>query len=168
MNCIIFFLLFLLNIECTNGFNVKTNRFENNYLKNLSAQKICKSQQLNLSKSTKRSDENHMHKEQKILSTLIFPIATVAILSVLFENSAHAASKAIANIAPEAGLIQSFLLIFVSELGDKTFFIAGLLAAKYGRLISFTGSIGALAVMTVISTTIGQVFHAVPTSFTQG
>lgn len=30
--------------------------------------------------------------------------------------------------ASESGLIQSFLLIFISELGDKTFFIAALLA----------------------------------------
>mmetsp|Transcript_3926 Transcript_3926/g.8855 ORF Transcript_3926/g.8855 Transcript_3926/m.8855 type:complete len:271 (+) Transcript_3926:146-958(+) len=68
----------------------------------------------------------------------------------------------------ESGFVQSFLLIFVSEIGDKTFFIAGLLAAKYGRLVSFTGSVGALAVMTVISTVLGQIFHAVPSSLTQG
>jgi len=43
-----------------------------------------------------------------------------------------------------------------------------LLAAKYGRLISFTGSIGALAVMTIISTVLGQIFHAIPPSLTQG
>ena len=68
----------------------------------------------------------------------------------------------------DGGLIQSFLLIFISEIGDKTFFIAGLLAAKYGKLISFTGSIGALAVMTVISVILGQIFHAIPPSLTQG
>ncbi len=66
------------------------------------------------------------------------------------------------------GFIQAFLLIFISEIGDKTFFIAGLLAAKYGKLISFTGSIGALAIMTIISTVLGQLFHAVPSSLTQG
>ena len=64
--------------------------------------------------------------------------------------------------------MQSFLLIFVSEIGDKTFFIAGLLAAKYSRLISFTGSIVALGVMTVISTILGQIFNAIPESLTQG
>jgi putative Ca2+/H+ antiporter (TMEM165/GDT1 family) len=35
--------------------------------------------------------------------------------------------------------------------------MAGILAAKYGRLVSFIGSMGALAIMTVISTVIGQV-----------
>mmetsp|Transcript_23491 Transcript_23491/g.21363 ORF Transcript_23491/g.21363 Transcript_23491/m.21363 type:complete len:252 (-) Transcript_23491:34-789(-) len=70
--------------------------------------------------------------------------------------------------ASSSGLLQSFLLIFISEIGDKTFFIAALLAAKYGRFISFTGSIGALAIMTIISTVLGQLFHAVPSSLTQG
>jgi putative Ca2+/H+ antiporter (TMEM165/GDT1 family) len=83
---------------------------------------------------------------------------------------AHASSfvQTVVDNAQESGLVQSYLLIFISEIGDKTFFIAGLLAAKYGRLISFTGSIGALAIMTVISTVLGQIFHAVPASITQG
>eukprot|EP01038_Epipyxis_sp_PR26KG_P011934 gene11934-15975_t len=70
--------------------------------------------------------------------------------------------------AQDAGFVQSFLLIFISEIGDKTFFIAGLLAAKYGKLISFTGSIGALAAMTIISVLLGQIFHQIPSSLTQG
>lgn len=70
--------------------------------------------------------------------------------------------------ANDSGFLQAFLLIFISEIGDKTFFIAGLLAAKYGKVISFTGSIGALAIMTVISCVLGQIFHAIPPSLTQG
>jgi putative Ca2+/H+ antiporter (TMEM165/GDT1 family) len=35
------------------------------------------------------------------------------------------------------GFLEALLLVLVSEIGDKTFFIAGILAAKYGRLISF-------------------------------
>mmetsp|Transcript_28289 Transcript_28289/g.47562 ORF Transcript_28289/g.47562 Transcript_28289/m.47562 type:complete len:320 (+) Transcript_28289:96-1055(+) len=84
------------------------------------------------------------------------------------QAPAMAASPNLIDSLNESGFVQSFLLIFVSEIGDKTFFIAGLLAAKYGRLISFVGSIGALAVMTVISTILGQIFHAVPPSITQG
>lgn len=56
----------------------------------------------------------------------------------------------------------------MSELGDKTFFIATILAAKTSRLLTFVGAAGALAVMTVISVAIGQVFHAVPTGLTRG
>lgn len=66
------------------------------------------------------------------------------------------------------GFYQSFSLVFLSEIGDKTFFIAGILAAKASKLISFVGSIGALAVMTFLSVAIGQIFNAVPSGFTQG
>lgn len=51
------------------------------------------------------------------------------------------------------GFVSGFLLILFSELGDKTFFIAVLLAVKYRQAQSlvFAGAFGALAVMTVIS-----------------
>ena len=49
------------------------------------------------------------------------------------------------------GFVSAFLLILLSELGDKTFFIAVLLALKHNKSIVFAGSFGALAVMTVIS-----------------
>lgn len=59
------------------------------------------------------------------------------------------------------GLLSGFLLIFFSELGDKTFFIAVLLALKYKSQqgLVFLGSFGALAVMTVISVGLGLVLH---------
>ena len=98
-------------------------------------------------------------------------MASVASALMLFQQPAYASQiidTAIDKSSTDGGLVQSFLLIFISEIGDKTFFIAGLLAAKYGRLISFTGSIGALAVMTIISTVLGQIFHAIPPSLTQG
>ena len=65
----------------------------------------------------------------------------------------------------ETGFYQAFSLVFLSEIGDKTFFIAGLLAMKTSKFISFLGSIAALGVMTIISVLIGQIFHAVPSGF---
>ena len=53
-------------------------------------------------------------------------------------------------------------MILVCEIGDKTFFVAGLFAMKTNALISFIGSLGALAVMTVIAVGIGQIFHNIP------
>lgn len=67
-----------------------------------------------------------------------------------------------------SGFFQAFSLVFVSEIGDKTFFIAALLAAKTSRLISFAGSVGALAVMTVLAVLLGLAFHSVPSVFTSG
>ena len=51
----------------------------------------------------------------------------------------------------QQGIASGFLLIFFSELGDKTFFIALLLALKQSKTIVFIGTFGALAIMTVIS-----------------
>ena len=51
----------------------------------------------------------------------------------------------------QQGVVSGFLLIFFSELGDKTFFIALLLSLKQAKPVVFAGTFGALAVMTVIS-----------------
>ncbi|XP_057776490.1 GDT1-like protein 1, chloroplastic [Salvia miltiorrhiza] len=59
------------------------------------------------------------------------------------------------------GFASAFLLIFFSELGDKTFFIAALLAARNSAAVTFIGTFGALAVMTVISVVLGRTFHYV-------
>lgn len=47
--------------------------------------------------------------------------------------------------------LASLSVIVVSELGDKTFFIAAIMAMRHPRLTVFAGAIGALAVMTVLS-----------------
>lgn len=90
------------------------------------------------------------------------PSSTVAVSNVVSSAS---------NIMDQlyaTGFYQAFSLVFVSEIGDKTFFIAGILAAKLGRFISLVGAVGALAVMTIISVLIGQIFHAVPPGISQG
>lgn len=57
-------------------------------------------------------------------------------------------------------------LIFMSELGDKTFFIAALLAMRCGKWVSFIGSTAALAAMTVSSRAALQ--HDAPQEATPG
>eukprot|EP00240_Pyramimonas_obovata_P004278 CAMPEP_0118929942 /NCGR_PEP_ID=MMETSP1169-20130426/6795_1 /TAXON_ID=36882 /ORGANISM="Pyramimonas obovata, Strain CCMP722" /LENGTH=344 /DNA_ID=CAMNT_0006872219 /DNA_START=18 /DNA_END=1052 /DNA_ORIENTATION=- len=57
------------------------------------------------------------------------------------------------------GFASAFLLIFFSEIGDKTFFIAVLLALRQPQGAVFTGTFGALAIMTVISVGLGEVLH---------
>ncbi len=56
------------------------------------------------------------------------------------------------------------LLITATELGDKTFFIAMLLAMKHSRRLVFVGAIAALATMTVLSVLMGQVVSLLPKS----
>ncbi|CAA2986202.1 GDT1 2, chloroplastic [Olea europaea subsp. europaea] len=73
-------------------------------------------------------------------------------------------STLLAAIA-KSGFTAAFSLIFVSEIGDKTFFIAALLAMQYEKLLVLLGSMGALSLMTVLSVIIGRIFHSVPAQF---
>eukprot|EP00662_Eupelagonemidae_sp_cell21_P025036 gene25036-64873_t len=47
------------------------------------------------------------------------------------------------------GFLSSWSMILVSEIGDKTFFIACLMAMRHPRLVIFGGAISALAVQTL-------------------
>ena len=95
-------------------------------------------------------------------------LACAASLAALVAGAAPALASDLASSAAETaaasgsltdGFLSAFLLIFFSEIGDKTFFIAVLLATQQSKGSVFAGTFGALAVMTVISVGIGQVFH---------
>ncbi|XP_014249374.1 transmembrane protein 165-like [Cimex lectularius] len=64
------------------------------------------------------------------------------------------------------GFATAFSMIILSEIGDKTFFIAAVLAMKYARLIIFIGAISALALMTILSVAFGWVAAIVPRVYT--
>lgn len=59
------------------------------------------------------------------------------------------------------------LLITISELGDKTFFIAAILATRHPRRLVFAGAIAALSLMTVLSVLFGQVATLLPPVYVQ-
>ncbi|KAG7440517.1 UPF0016-domain-containing protein [Guyanagaster necrorhizus] len=64
--------------------------------------------------------------------------------------------------------IQSFVMIIVSEIGDKTFFIAAILAMRHPRLVVFAGAFGSLVVMSILSAAMGHVLpHLIPKRWTQ-
>ncbi|MBD2302074.1 TMEM165/GDT1 family protein [Nostoc sp. FACHB-87] len=54
------------------------------------------------------------------------------------------------------------LLITVSELGDKTFFIAVILSMHHSRRLVFAGVTAALAAMTILSVVFGQAASLLP------
>ncbi|PNY23578.1 Transmembrane protein [Tolypocladium capitatum] len=62
-------------------------------------------------------------------------------------------------IQPFHSFILSFTMILVSEVGDKTFLVAALMAMKHDRMVVFSAAFGALLVMTVLSAVLG---HTVP------
>jgi Ca2+/H+ antiporter, TMEM165/GDT1 family len=59
-------------------------------------------------------------------------------------------------------LTAGLLLITASELGDKTFFMAVVLATRYPRRPVLIGVVGALAAMTVLSVGIGHFLMLLP------
>eukprot|EP00752_Nemacystus_decipiens_P007068 g6334.t1 len=98
----------------------------------------------------------------------LLPHAATAAAETAVPIVSAAADGTLVEKLTSSGFFQAFSLVFVSEIGDKTFFIAALLAAKTSRLISFAGSVGALAVMTVLAVLLGLAFHSVPSVFTSG
>jgi Ca2+/H+ antiporter, TMEM165/GDT1 family len=59
-------------------------------------------------------------------------------------------------------LTAGLLLITASELGDKTFFMAVVLATRYPRKPVLIGVVGALATMTILSVGIGHFLMLLP------
>lgn len=72
-----------------------------------------------------------------------------------YESTQNANSET----QPWDSFIISISMIIVSEIGDKTFLIAALMAMRYSRIVVFTAAFLSLAIMTVLS---GIVGHALP------
>lgn len=60
------------------------------------------------------------------------------------------------------GFIASLSMIIVSELGDKTFFIAAVMAMRNSRVIVLSGALGALVAMTMLSAMLGFATTIIP------
>jgi Ca2+/H+ antiporter, TMEM165/GDT1 family len=63
------------------------------------------------------------------------------------------------------GFTAGLLLITISELGDKTFFIAVILAMRHSRKLVFVGVASALATMTILSVMFGKVVSLLPQTY---
>ncbi len=82
----------------------------------------------------------------------------------LFESNVPSGSKSDADQqAPKITLgffhafVASMSVIVVSEIGDKTFFIAAIMAMKHPRLTVYLGAILALGLMTLLSAVLGNI-----------
>lgn len=66
------------------------------------------------------------------------------------------------------GFVQAFSMIIVSEIGDKTFLIAAILAMRHPRFLVFAGAFGSLVVMSILSAAMGHVLPTlIPKRWTQ-
>lgn len=65
------------------------------------------------------------------------------------------------------GFCKSLVVILVTEIGDKTFFIAAVLAMRHGRFVVYAGAMMALALMHVLSAFMGFALPSIlPRSYT--
>mmetsp|Transcript_6031 Transcript_6031/g.7881 ORF Transcript_6031/g.7881 Transcript_6031/m.7881 type:complete len:264 (+) Transcript_6031:121-912(+) len=60
-----------------------------------------------------------------------------------------------------SGILNSIGVVFATELGDKTFFVAAILATKYELLVVYLGCWGALAFMTLVSAVMGALIPSI-------
>jgi len=64
------------------------------------------------------------------------------------------------------GFLASIYVIIISELGDKTFFIAAIMSIRNPRLVVYAGAMLALASMTVLSAALGMATTVIPRKLT--
>ncbi|VAH25628.1 unnamed protein product [Triticum turgidum subsp. durum] len=95
------------------------------------------------------------------IAAVLLLCALASAFIVFFKGQPSAVVAALAK----SGFTAAFTLIFVSEIGDKTFFIAALLAMQYQKALVLLGSMAALSLMTIVSVVIGRIFQSVPAQF---
>jgi putative Ca2+/H+ antiporter (TMEM165/GDT1 family) len=81
-----------------------------------------------------------------------------------YSSSAGSDSESEEEVSSYQSFIMAISMIIVSEIGDKTFLIAALMAMRHNRWVVFGAAFSALAVMTILS---GIVGHALPTLLSQ-
>ncbi|KIJ63945.1 hypothetical protein HYDPIDRAFT_91407 [Hydnomerulius pinastri MD-312] len=65
-------------------------------------------------------------------------------------------------------LFRAFAMIIFSEIGDKTFLIAAILAMRHPRLVVFAGAFGSLFLMSMLSAAMGHLLPSlIPKQWTQ-
>ncbi|CAH00111.1 putative ribosome biosynthesis protein GDT1 [Kluyveromyces lactis] len=88
-----------------------------------------------------------------ILSFALFLCAVTAIEPVDENNQDYGSSE-----EPVTAFLLAISMIGVSEIGDKTFLIAALMAMRHDRLLVFSASTASLVIMTILGGLIGRTF----------
>lgn len=85
-------------------------------------------------------------------------------MSTMFDEELHAFGRSVGQSSPTPPSVQHAAnppslaaVIVVSEIGDKTFLIAAILSMRHPRMTIFAGALGALAVMSFLSSMLGTI-----------
>ncbi|XP_078494751.1 putative divalent cation/proton antiporter TMEM165 [Ciona intestinalis] len=86
----------------------------------------------------------------------------------LLDSPANAVKSpySLYNVGFVHAFVKAIMVIIVSEIGDKTFFIAAIFAMKHARSTVFAGAIAALGLMTFLSVVMGYATTIIPRSYT--
>ncbi|KZV35489.1 hypothetical protein F511_35870 [Dorcoceras hygrometricum] len=113
-----------------------------------------------LDSSTKSETSHHQFPLPLSIALVLCTCALVYSLIALMGGPAS-----LLTALAMSGFTAAFSLIFVSEIADKTFFIAALLAMQHEQIMVLLGSMGALTIKTIVSIAIGRIFQSVPAQF---
>ncbi|XP_043238353.1 transmembrane protein 165-like isoform X2 [Amphibalanus amphitrite] len=87
-------------------------------------------------------------------------------LAAVSSSSATEKPKGSLDVSFTHGFVASLSVIIVSELGDKTFFIAAIMSMQHSRLTVFLGAVAALFTMTILSVLLGFSIQIIPRAYT--
>jgi len=104
-----------------------------------------------------------------ILSLILLSLSVTVISAKSSDkDSTKESSTSVQDVSksgPASAFVASFSTIVVSELGDKTFFIAAIMAMRYNRIAVLAGALFALFLMTAISTGFGTLVTSLVPAF---
>jgi len=98
-----------------------------------------------------RGNWTHVYPPFNLLSN------SVDIIRTSEEKSIGTEAKKGPQLTIFSAFAQSLSSIIVSELGDKTFFIAAIMSMRYSRIAVLLGALLALLLMTILSTAFGWI-----------
>ncbi|KAM3162937.1 GDT1 family protein [Lachancea thermotolerans] len=103
-----------------------------------------------------------------LMKKCVLPLAIISTLATAAVAVQEKEGTDSAPDSPAKAFLFSASMIAVSEIGDKTFLIAALMAMRYPRLLVFTASASSLFLMTILSGLVGRTFTSwIPQSYTQ-
>ncbi|XP_022645096.1 transmembrane protein 165-like isoform X2 [Varroa jacobsoni] len=108
--------------------------------------------------------EKKMQQDKVVSAVETHDVAPAPFLSLGGETAVAAEYPGVPNFWH--GFVSSLSVIVVSEIGDKTFFIAAIMSMRHRRVIVFAGAISALIIMTVLSALMGSLTQVIPREYT--
>ncbi|GBF89834.1 hypothetical protein Rsub_02538 [Raphidocelis subcapitata] len=94
--------------------------------------------------------------------------AALAVAAALAAAAATGAAEPLLCGPLARGFGPAFSLVFLSELGDKTFFLTAIFAVRLGRAVAFAGAMAGLSLVTLLSIAVGAAFAALPEALKGG